>query len=101
MKIHTVLGVNSKTQSCCKLTCVVAFNDLNSEELEENNFVHEATNWNGQDDIDRTLGIINMKQTGKKIVLTKPLQFTGVDHDMCHTYSWQFVVDEIHELVEA
>lgn len=101
MKIHTMLGVNSNTQSCCKLTCVVAFNNLISEELEENNFIHEATNWNGQDDINRTLSIINMKQTGKKIVLNKPLQFTGVDHDMCHTYSWRFVVDEIHELVEA
>lgn len=100
MKKHTMLGVNSNTQSCCKLTCLVSFDNLIPEELEENDFVHEATNWNGQDDIDRTLGILNMKQTGKKIVLSKPLQFTGVDHDMGHIYSWRFVVDEIHELVE-
>ena len=101
MKKHTMLGVNSNTHSCCILTCLVAFDNLIPEELEENDFIHDATNWNGQDDIDRTLGIINMKQTGKKIILNKPLQFTGADQDMGHSYSWRFVVDEIHELIEA
>lgn len=101
MKKHTMLGVNSRTGSCCKLTCLIAFNLLVSEELEADDFVHSATNWNGQDEIDRTLNIINMRQTGKKIILSEPLQFTGVDQDMGHSYFWRFIVDEIHELTET
>ena len=36
----------------------------------------------------------------KKIILDKPIVFHGSDYDMGHIYSWQFKVDEIHELEE-
>lgn len=100
MKKHTMLGVNSKTNRCCKLSCLIAFDNLNLDDLEESDFVHEATNWCGQDEIERTLKCIKMKQTGRKLTLTEPLRFTGVDYDCGHEYSWRFAVDEIHELVE-
>lgn len=100
MKKTIMLGVNSKTNRCCKLFCLVAFSSLIQEELEASDFTHSATNWCGQDDIERTLGFLKMKQTGKKLILNMPLEFTGVDYDCGHEYSWRFVVDEIHELTE-
>ena len=100
MKKSIMLGVNSKTNYCCKLFCLMSFDQLVPEELEASDFVHDATNWNGQDEINRTLGFLNMKQTGKKIILKKPLEFAGVYFDCGHEYSWRFAVDEIHELVE-
>lgn len=98
MKKNIMLGVDSKTNHCCKLACFIPFDDLDLDNLEESDFVHEATNWNGQDEIERTLGFIKMKQTGYKLTLNKPLVFTGVDYDCGHEYSWRFAVDEIHEL---
>lgn len=101
MKKHIMLGVNSRNNYCCKLSCLVSFDSLDSANLEESDFTHAATNWNGQDEINRTLRFLNTRQTGKKIILEKPLLFTGVDFDCGHSYSWQFAVDEIHELIDA
>lgn len=101
MKKYITLGVNSKSNRCCILLCIVPFNNLVPSELEADDFIHDATNWCGQDEIKRTLGIIEMKQTGKKIVLNKPIVFYGNDDDWGRAYPWQFEVDEIHELKEV
>lgn len=98
MKKYVMLGVNSETNRCCKLSCLLSFDNLIPSEIEARDFVHDATNWGGQDEIERTLGFIKMKQTGKKIVLNKKITFSGTDYDMGHEYSWWFYVDEIHEL---
>jgi hypothetical protein len=74
MKKSIMLGVNSKTNQCCQLFCLVPFGSLVSSEIEASDFVHEATNWCGQDDIERTLSFIKMKQTGKKIKLNKKIK---------------------------
>ncbi len=102
MKKNIMLGVNSKSNRCCKLFCIIPFDSLIhiSSELEANDFIHDATNWCGQDEIKRTLGIIKMKRTGKKIVLDKPMVFHGYDYDWGRECPWNFEVDEIYELDE-
>ena len=100
MKKYMMLGVDSKTNSCCKLSCLIPFNSLVPSEIEANDFTHSASNWCGRDEIERTLGFLKMKQTGKKIVLDKKIEFRGADYDMGHTYNWEFEIDEIHELEE-
>lgn len=100
MKKNIMLGVNSKTNYCCKLACLLPFDGLVPSELEKSDFTHSSTDWCGQDEIKRTLDIIKMKQTGKKIILDKPIVFYGSDADMGHVYPWKFEVNEIHELVE-
>lgn len=98
MKKNIMLGVNSKTNNCCKLSCLLPFDSLDPSEVDASDFVHDATNWCGQDEIERTLSFIGMKQTGNKISLNKKITFFGTDYDMGHEYSWRFDVDEIHEL---
>ena len=98
MRKDMMLGVNSKSNRCCILLCLVSFERIVSSEVEATDFTHDATNWCGNDEIKRTLKLINMKQTGKKIVLDKSIVFHGSDYDWGREYPWQFEVDEIHEL---
>lgn len=98
MKKSIMLGVNSKRNRCCELRCLLPFEKLIPSELEESDFSASATNWGGND-IDRTLGIIQMKQTGRKIMLDNPITFHGWDYDRwSQTLPWECEVDEIHEL---
>lgn len=95
-----MLGVNSKENRCCKLLCIVPFDNLVPFDIEADDFIHDATNWCGQDEIKRTLRVIKMRQTGKKIILDKPIVFHGSDYDWGREFPWSFKVDEIHELEE-
>ena len=101
MQKYIMLGVNSKTNLCCKLFCLVNFDGLVPSEIEADDFSHDSTSWNGCDRINRTLEIIKMKQTGKKIILDKPIAFHGSDYDWGHNYPWKFEVYEIHELEDS
>ena len=96
MKKHIMLGVNGN--NCCKLSCMLPFDQLAPAEIEESDFTHGSTNWCGKDDIERTLSLIKMKQTGRKIILKNPIVFHGKDYDWGHEYPWTFHVKEIHEL---
>lgn len=96
---HIMLGVNSKTNQCCELHCLLSFDKLIGQQLEANDFTHRATNWCGCDSIARTLSFSNTKRTGRKIVLNNTIVFNGSDFDMGHEYPWEFEVDEIHELI--
>lgn len=100
MKKNIMLGVNSKNNHCCKLYCLLSFQNLIPSEIEASDFTHSCTNWCGNDEIPRTLALINMSQTGNKIVLDKPIVFRGTDYDWGREYPWTFKVDEIHELEE-
>ena len=99
MKKHVMLGVNSKTNQCCELHCLLSFDKLIDQQLEASDFKHSATNWCGCDSITRTLSFSNMNQTGRKIVLDDNIVFSGSDFDMGHEYPWKFEIDEIHELI--
>ena len=101
MKKHIMLGVNSRSNRCCKLFCLLPFEKIIPSEVEVSDFIHDATNWGGQDEIKRTLDIIKMKQTGNKIILENPIVFHGQDYDWGRTDYWHFRVDEIHELKET
>lgn len=103
MKKNIMLGVNSKTNTCCELHCLLSFDELigHRHQLEASDFTHRATNWCGRDECERTLSIIKMKLTGRKIVLNKNIVFNGSDFDMGHEYPWKFEIDEIHELTEV
>lgn len=96
MKKYVMLGVNGNC--CCELFSLLSFNNLIPDEIEASDFIHDATNWCGRDDINRTLGIICMKQTGRKIILDNPIVFRGRDGDWGREYPWEFEVKEIHEL---
>lgn len=96
MKKYVMLGVNGNY--CCELLSLFSFENLIPSELEASDFIHGATNWCGQDDINRTLEIIKMKQTGRKIILDNPIVFRGSDEDWGREYPWEFEVKEIHEL---
>ena len=96
MKKYVMIGVNDNY--CCELFSLRSFDNLISDEIEASDFIHDATDWGGQDSIDRTLKIIGMKQTGRKIILDNPIVFRGRDEDWGREYPWEFEVKEIHEL---
>ena len=100
MKKHVMLGVKDEYGLCCILRCLLPFDQLSAEDVQSDDFVHDSTNWNGCDRIERTLGILQTEPTGRRIMLNPPVIFCGVDHDMGHEYSWGFTVDEIWELKE-
>ena len=100
MKKYLMLGVNSNNNKCCELKCLLPFSALIPKELEASDFIHNATNWGGCDDISRTLDIHRMKPTGSKYVLVDPIRFHGCDYDCGMSTSWCFKVDEIWEIEE-
>lgn len=100
MKKHTMLGVKDGFKLCCILKCLLPFDQLSDEDVQADDFIHESTNWNGCDRIERTLDLLKAELTGRGIALPHPIIFYGVDHDMGHEYRWQFTVDEIWEIKE-
>lgn len=98
MKKHTMLGVNEN--KCCILECLIGFNNLDINDLTEDDFVHNSTNWNGCDEIERTLTLKGYKPTGHRIALKEPVIFRGSDSDCGNQYPWRFDVNEIWELEE-
>lgn len=98
MKKHIMLGCNKKSGRCCILKCLLPFEQLVPNELESSDFEHDATNWCGNDDINRTLSIEHLKLTGRFIPLSNSIRFRGCDYDMGHTYPWTFDVTDIYEV---
>ena len=98
MKSYPMLGVNSKSNDFCKLLSLIPFDNLTSSNIEAEDFLHDSSSWCGLDRIKTTLKIMKMKQTGKKIVLDKPIVFHGSDYNWGRETRWSFEVNEIHEL---
>lgn len=99
MKKNMYLG-RSKSGLCCLLYSLLSFNQLKEHvsELEASDFVHDATDWNGCDDEERTLRIEQIRKSGNSVTLPHPISFYGKDFDMGFTYSWRFDVAEIIEV---
>lgn len=97
MKKHIMLGVKADTNRCCILYCLLPFNMLVPDEIETGDFGYEATNWCGNDDIQRTLSILNRELTGNSIKLPNPITVYGADNDSGLEHRWQFSFNEIHE----
>ena len=96
MKKYTMLGVNGN--KCCTLSCLFSFDNLMQDEIEADDFNHDCFGWCGCGEIESTLNHIEMKQTGRVVVLDTPIVFYGQDYDWGHSYDWSFTVNEIHEL---
>ena len=84
MKHHIFLGIHESRKTTCILTCLLPFDQLDANDLSSQDFRHHSTNWNGSDDISRTLKLSNLRLTGREIILPKPIVFRGVDPDMGH-----------------
>ena len=99
MKHYSYLGVNGN--KCCILNTLVSFSTLKEavNVLEARDFLHSSTNWNGCDDIERTIELKKIILTGEKLILKTPIIFHGIDYDMGHSYNWHFTVKEIWEVV--
>lgn len=80
------LGVNTKTNRCC----VIETDGIVSH-------MH-ATNWNGSDEVERTLRLMNYKVTGLKTAYNG--EYHGSDYDMGHTYDFIFHFNELWEVIK-
>ena len=61
----------------------------------------EGTNWNSIDNLSRTLALRKLKRTGRVARSMKKILFSGVEHDMWHTYPWTHGFDTFCEAVPA
>lgn len=96
MTKYAMLGVNDQNR-CCILNCLVPFEQLKPDQIEKEDFEYSATNWGGNDDIDRTLSISNLSVTGNSIELKEPICVEGIDYDCGHQYPWEFEFSKIYE----
>lgn len=99
MTKHAMLGVNGNY--CCILHCLLPFDELDLDKLESSDFTCDSTNWNGRDTIERTLALMELKKTGRKYELKRPLVYMGNDYDCGHVYHWKFEVTEIWEVTNT
>ena len=99
MKKNTFLGLDGSGEYCCLLYSHLSYDVIsnNLADLEEDDFTHDSTNWNGCDEVTRTIGIKNLSLTGRKLYLPHTLVFSGEDDDMGHSYGWVFRVSCIAE----
>lgn len=65
MKHHIFLGIHESRKTACILTCLLPFDQLDANDLSSQDFRHDSTNWNGCDDISRTLKLRNLRLTGR------------------------------------
>lgn len=102
MKRYNYIGLNEDRTRCCLLRSLLDFSELEkySDELINVDFAHDATDWGGSDEVDRTLEMRNYKLTGKEVRLEKPLEFKGCDSDCGHSYYWNFKVYTIAQVEE-
>ena len=94
MKI-VALGVNSKTGKCCIIKSKASY-DMLKENYDLYKVQYDATNWCGCDDVERTLGLRNIKLTDKSFNHKETVR--GTDYDCGHDYPWTFKFDIVYEV---
>lgn len=101
MKKNAYLGIDCTGKYCCILKTFLSFKQMseNAKDIEASDFLHESTNWNGRDEVKRTLKIKNWK-IDHCIILPQPIIFSGSDYDTGYEYPWTFVVASIAEVVK-
>lgn len=97
MNKNVFLGLDKSGKYCCLLKTLASMEMIknNLAELDESDFVHDSTNWNGCDETERTLEIKNLEIVGKPLFLPHALIFSGYDYDHGHEYQWEFAVTKI------
>lgn len=101
MSKYIMLGVNSNKHTCCMLHSDISFDQILSLigqdiPISAIKLQHSATNWNGQDAIERTLELKALTPTKRKIIYDMTIH--GTDPDMGRSYPWTFTCDEIWEV---
>ena len=94
MKI-VALGVNSKTGKCCIIKSKASY-DMLKENYDLYKVQYDSTNWCGCDDVERTLGLRNIKLTDKSFNHKETVR--GSDYDHGHDYPWTFKFDIVYEV---
>ena len=97
MKI-VALGVNSKTGKCCIIKSNASYEML-KENYDLYKVEYDSTNWSGRDDVERTLGLRNIKLTDKSFNHKETV--SGTDYDHGHDYPWTFKFDIVYEVEEV
>ena len=99
MKKNVFLGIDTEGKMCCLLYSFLTFDVIkqNLADLEENDFLHDCTNWRGCDRVERTLKIKQIATTGRKVYLPHKLLYAGFDSDMGQIDEWTFEVALIAE----
>lgn len=90
------LAINNHSNMCCVILSKASFAMLKSN-FDMFKTESDATNWNGCDEINRTLSIKSIKLTGR--YFHKKLDFYGRDSDMGHSYPWTFHADILAEVL--
>lgn len=96
MNKNVFIGLDESGKYCCILKTLASMEMIknNLDDLEDDDFVHDSTNWLGRDETERTLEIKNLEIAGKPLFLPHALVFSGRDEDY-HGYEWEFVVTTI------
>ena len=94
MKI-VALGVESKTGKCCMIKSNATYEML-KKNYDRYKVLYEAINWCGCDDVERTLGLRNIKLTDKSFNHKETVR--GTDYDHGHDYPWTFKFDIVYEV---
>ena len=89
------LGVNSKTGKCCVIKSKASYKML-KENYDLYKVEYDSTNWCGCDDVERTLGLRNIKLTDKSFNHKETVR--GTDYDHGHDYPWTFKFDIVYEV---
>ena len=97
MKI-VALGVDSKTGKCCIIKSKATY-DMLKENYDLYKVEYDSTNWSGRDDVERTLGLRNIKLTDKSFNHKETV--SGTDYDHGHDYPWTFKFDIVYEVEEV
>ena len=89
------LGVNSKTGKCCVIKSNASYKML-KENYDLYKVEYDSTNWCGCDDVERTLGLRNIKLTDKSFNHKETVR--GTDYDHGHDYPWTVKFDIVYEV---
>lgn len=89
------VAINTKTNMCTAIYSEATYDELAS------NFTkyykeYRATNWNGQDQLERTLSLEGVKLTGRSFTYKGVSK--GADNDMGHVYTYEFAFDTVAEV---
>jgi len=95
--LKTYIAFNEKNPN--RVCIVKSESILNSGNYNSTPKSFSATDWNGNDDLKRTLQLCNLKVVGSKISLGKLYSYSGTDSDMGHEYYFKFVFDSLLECV--
>lgn len=89
------VGVNTKTNEC-----ICIYSEATYDMLKQNYglYVKEysATNWNGRDNLERTLRLNKLSLTANYFEHSETVR--GADQDMGHRYDWSFTFDRVCEV---